>query len=809
MKKSILICLMLLIAVMLSARIVTNEEAQLVAESKILIEEKKHVIENHNDIIAENQLIARVFHLDPEGFIIVSADTDIVPVYGYSFKNDFRMNEADNPGLKMLKADIPLRMLAREATPEIVNSNNDYWQTFLNGDYHEFICRDRSVYPPSTYNSPTGGWLATQWDQGYPFNQFCPTDPDVGGRSVVGCVATAFAQVINYHREIGDLEFSDDDDYVSDSYTSPVYIDDDHDTYNFLSFPELNPLIDDVRDAYANGLNFSNELKGALSFACGILTEMQYSNSGSGTQTLFTGYAFMNRLGYDSAQNVYNISSTFYNTLADDMVNGRPVLISILGGPEGHCIVVDGWNSDSDYYHLNMGWSGYDDGWYSLPEGMPSGYNVIQEAVVNIEGGTVPVDILGFVNAGGIDVSGTVVELDGAVDYVCETDASGMFELVFVHEGFYDLRATLELPDGGYYYKEDQVYIDNTNTFIQIDMENYEFITGDVTASTSVEGTHLAVYDGLDIVSSGIVNSDGSYQIPGLLPGYYVLVASNGESFGRVLHFSVDFEHQNFDFELFNYDESATFTHSTEPVDTWSLIATTMSIGMKLTADEIAGMEQALISKVKFKSPIDPADGALWAQVWQEENLISEMEITDFSFGEELEITFDDFALVDENCEYYVGYKIQSSNAVLAWHDEGPRVSGKGAWFRINSWTEVNPTNDFNFNIESVVLEPIMADDENVIHQVTANLTQNYPNPFNPVTQIDFQISETQNASLVIFNLKGQKVKTLASGIINAGDHSVIWQGRDDNDNEVASGIYYYQLKTENSIESRKMILLK
>jgi len=76
------------------------------------------------------------------------------------------------------------------------------------------MTRDRGTFPPSSYNTPTGGWIVTQWDQGFPYNQFCPMDPDSGGRSVVGCVATAFAQVVNYHREIGDLLFSDDDDHL-------------------------------------------------------------------------------------------------------------------------------------------------------------------------------------------------------------------------------------------------------------------------------------------------------------------------------------------------------------------------------------------------------------------------------------------------------------------------------------------------------------------------------------------------------------------------------------------------------------------
>ncbi|MDP8210300.1 MAG: C10 family peptidase [Candidatus Stygibacter australis] len=813
MKKHLIIGIFLIIFTSaLLASPVTIDEATLVAQGKLTLSENSCQIDSVNPITNEdNQNIAWAFDLSPVGFIIVNCDTDIVPIYAYSFRNSFSLEEVQqNTALMMLKEDIKLRKSAIDVTdPAIIQDNNLTWQAYLNNDLQSLISRDRSVFPPSSYNTPTGGWVVTQWDQGHPWNQFCPMDPDSGGRSVVGCVATAFAQVVNYHREIGDLMFDDDDDYVSDNYTSPVYLDDDWDTYNFLNFPDLNVYMDELRDNYANGLNFTNTLKGALSFACGILTEMQYSNSGSGTQTLYSGYAFSNRLGYDSVLNVYNIGNDFYTILSDDMVNGRPAMISILGGPEGHCIIVDGWNSDTDYYHLNMGWNGNSDGWYSLPEGMPAGYNVIREAVCNIEGGTVPVDILGFVNAYGENVNGTEITLDGAVDYICTTDETGMFNLAFVHEGWYDVTATLALLDGGYYYHQQQEYIDATNTFLQIDMDNYEFIDGNVTAPVDPSGTNIAIYQNNTLVSEAEVAADGSYQTAGLLPGSYVLVASLPSHYGRVRHINVSLEEQTYNFELFDYQQSSNFSYASEPEDIWHLIATTMSVAIKLTDDELADMEEALISKVIFKSPIAPEDGQLWAQVWQNETLISETEISDFSYEEELEIDLNNFAIVEQGNEYFVGYKIQSSNADLAWHDAGPRVPGKGAWFRINSWTELPVASDVNLCIEAVILHPMLDETSDNVPPQIIILQQNYPNPFNPETTINFNLPSTDFASLIVYNIKGEKVATLAAEALSAGDHIYIWQGKDDNNLPVSSGIYFYQLVTSQQTETRKMILLK
>ncbi len=791
---------------------VTPQEAQSVALQKIALEGSTAQISDVNTIVNDQQqTIAWVFQLEPCGFIIVSSDTDLIPVYAYSFRNNFSLEEVpENTGLIMLKEDFRLRTAARDLTdPGLISENNRQWQAYLQNDLQYFISRDRSVFPPSSYNTPTGGWIVTQWNQGYPWNQFCPMDPDSGGRSVVGCVATAFAQVVNYHREIGSLTFSDADDYVSDYYTSPVVIDDDWDTYGFLNFPALNVYMDELRDNYDNGLNFTSTLMGALSFACGVLTEMQYSNSGSGTQTLYCGYAFLNRLGYDSVQNIYNVGNDFYNILSDDMVNGRPALMSILGGPEGHCIIADGWNSESNYYHLNMGWSGYSDGWYSLPAGMPAGYYVISEAVCNIEGGTIPVDIIGFVNAYGENAAGTQITLEGAVDYICTTDETGMFELAFVHEGWYDVTATLALPQGGYYYHQQQEHIDATNTFLQINMDNFEFIDGNISAPVDPAGTQIAIYQNNDIVSQTVVAADGSYQMPGLLPGSYVLVASLPPHHGRVRHINVSLEEQTFDFDLFDYQQNSNISYAGEPEGVWHLIATTMSVGIRLSDDELAGLDEALISRINFKAPIDPANGQLWAQVWQNETLISQTEITDFAYGEDLEIVLDNFAMIEAGYDYYIGYKIHSTNADLAWHDAGPRIPQKGAWFRINSWTELPVATDVNLCIEAVILHPMLDETADNIPDAASLLHQNYPNPFNPETIISFSLPVPDFTRLDIFNIKGEKIASLAAEFLSAGDYNFTWNGTDNSGNPVASGLYFYRLQTTQYQQTRKMILLK
>ena len=91
-------------------------------------------------------------------------------------------------------------------------------------------------------------------------------------------------------------------------------------------------------------------------------------------------------------------------------------------------------------------------------------------------------------------------------------------------------------------------------------------------------------------------------------------------------------------------------------------------------------------------------------------------------------------------------------------------------------------------------------------------LYQNFPNPFNPTTTISFFTTENneKNTDLVIYNLKGQKVKTLVNEVLPAGEHSVVWNGDDDSGKKVSSGIYFYQLKVGKDFsETKKMLLLR
>ncbi len=129
--------------------------------------------------------------------------------------------------------------------------------------------------------------------------------------------------------------------------------------------------------------------------------------------------------------------------------------------------------------------------------------------------------------------------------------------------------------------------------------------------------------------------------------------------------------------------------------------------------------------------------------------------------------------------------------------------------------TSYNITGIVDFSFSSFKIEPRYSSDitdnssveEDVVN--AENSLFNYPNPFNPTTTISFNIT-TENAELIIYNLKGQKVRSfIIDQSTNSPIHQVTWNGTDSNDQPVSSGIYFYKLISGDHEQTKKMILMK
>ncbi len=100
-------------------------------------------------------------------------------------------------------------------------------------------------------------------------------------------------------------------------------------------------------------------------------------------------------------------------------------------------------------------------------------------------------------------------------------------------------------------------------------------------------------------------------------------------------------------------------------------------------------------------------------------------------------------------------------------------------------------------------------DNSNDVNFVVTELLGNYPNPFNPETSISYNLRKAGQVTLDIFNLKGQKVRSLVNEHQEKGQHKVVWNGKDQNNSNVASGVYFYKMSSGSYSSTKKMILMK
>lgn len=117
-----------------------------------------------------------------------------------------------------------------------------------------------------------------------------------------------------------------------------------------------------------------------------------------------------------------------------------------------------------------------------------------------------------------------------------------------------------------------------------------------------------------------------------------------------------------------------------------------------------------------------------------------------------------------------------------------------------------------NFEIESVTLVSATGNEINTsidLVPVSYALNQNYPNPFNPVTVISFETPEDGFVELAVYDILGREIVSLTNGLLNAGYHSIEWNGLDSQGKMAPTGMYIYSLKAGDQSFSKKMMLMK
>ncbi len=152
-------------------------------------------------------------------------------------------------------------------------------------------------------------------------------------------------------------------------------------------------------------------------------------------------------------------------------------------------------------------------------------------------------------------------------------------------------------------------------------------------------------------------------------------------------------------------------------------------------------------------------------------------------------------------------------------------VTGGASWFALNLGLP-DAVMAMDLNVSSVdrrlilstygngfysrpMMEPISSVDDRVAQAKTPVLEANYPNPFNPVTSISYRLADSGDVRLEVFDIAGRRLRTLHNGWLEAGRHTIQWDGKDAAGGDVASGLYMYRLTSGEWTEARKMQLVR
>jgi len=284
------------------------------------------------------------------GFIIVSGDDAVTPVLGYSESGSYDENNLP-PNfaywMDYLQQEIRYAILQKLPQSETMRQK---WNDHIDGN----ILSTESAIAPL---------VRTTWDQEDPYFLLCPMINDE--HTVTGCVATAMAQIMNYHRHP-----------VQGTGQSAAYI---TETLR-INIPSVNFAVNydwfNMLDSYPkNGYNQQEATAVAtLMYHCGVSIRMDYglsSSRGSSASSQNIPGALSNYFGYDKSCS-YVSRSSYDNSAWDSLIkaqldNGLPVLYRGQQGNEaGHAFVCDGYRDDGKF-HFNWGWGGIGDntdGWF-------------------------------------------------------------------------------------------------------------------------------------------------------------------------------------------------------------------------------------------------------------------------------------------------------------------------------------------------------------------------------------------------------------------------------------------------------------
>ncbi|MCK4548171.1 MAG: C10 family peptidase [Candidatus Eisenbacteria sp.] len=362
---------LLMVAPALRAEVATEVEMERVCENwlQFMVDQREmwagdpHPrISAVSNLYDGNQLLARVYSVYPQGYVVVPILKELPPVKTYSETSEFDTGQAG--GFVQLIRDVlsdRLRLYAEtygsldarqglNAERVFGEVNREEWDRLLSGS---------DSRAPLTEVGPL---VTTAWHQGGPYNNFCPTGD--GGRCVVGCVATGAVQVMRYHAwppsGVGSYSYTwDGDQSCGGNVGGGLLTAGFSDPYDWANMP--NNCGGGCTPAQEDAL-------AELNYEVGVAFDMDYGACGSGTYTFYAVDVFPAYFRYEPDIDRENRSDhtpeSWFAIIKGEINSDRPMMYRI----SGHCIVCDGWRDTGGtmQYHMNYGWADSHNAWYVL-----------------------------------------------------------------------------------------------------------------------------------------------------------------------------------------------------------------------------------------------------------------------------------------------------------------------------------------------------------------------------------------------------------------------------------------------------------
>lgn len=301
-------------------------------------------------------------NLDPEGFVIITPDDELFPILAFSETGKFDPREdPDNTLLYLLRMDMTERIDVlkrglisasyRKTAQDEWNKNDERAGTRL---------QRSGTGMQLQWQVEVGPLLSSVWGQDSDINGNYVFDYYTPEHYVAGCVATAASQILYYHSWPNSGTWTHS--YVWNSQT--LSADFGAATYDWAN------MVDDY-DNPPNQPEIKRQAAGLISYHTGVAVDMDYSSSGSGANTAWMKHALKNHFRHHS-EYVLGTDANFFTRLYNNMLAGLPAELSIRDNSiptVGHAVVVDGVRHEATgphYYHLNMGWWGYQNAWYDI-----------------------------------------------------------------------------------------------------------------------------------------------------------------------------------------------------------------------------------------------------------------------------------------------------------------------------------------------------------------------------------------------------------------------------------------------------------